>query len=81
MLWGYSNKWLQCRFVKSCTAAMTVCIAMPEPIAADFDCAPTVLAEALPSRLIAADTIILDRLYDLQIPKFLTGENVFQLTL
>ena len=60
---------------------MTVWIAMPEPIAADFDCAPTVLAEALPSRLIAADTIILDRLYDLQIPKFLTGEIAFQLTL
>lgn len=54
---------------------------MPEPIAADFDCAPTVLTEALPSRLIAADTIILDRLYNLQIPKFLTGEIVFQLTL
>ena len=60
---------------------MTVWIAMPEPIAADFDCAPTVLAEALPSRLIAADTIILDRLYNLQIPKFLTGEIVFQLML
>ena len=60
---------------------MTVWIAMPEPIAADLDCAPTVLAEALPSCFVAANTLIFDRLYDLQIPKFLTGEIVFQLML
>ena len=54
---------------------------MPEPIAADFDCAPTVFAEASPSCFIAVNTLIFDRLYDFQIPKFLTGEIVFQLTL
>ena len=50
------------RFVKSGAFAMTVWIAMPQPIAANFHCASAILTEALPAGFIASDSCVLYRL-------------------
>ena len=47
------------RLVKSGAFAVSVWIAVSQPIATDFHCTTTVLAEAFPSGFIAGDPIIL----------------------
>lgn len=47
------------RLVESGAFAMTVWIAVSEPIAADFYCLTAVLAKAFPTGFVAFDSIIL----------------------
>lgn len=46
------------RLVKSGAFAVTVWIAVSEPIAADFHCSTAVLAKAFPTGFVAFDSII-----------------------
>lgn len=50
------------RLIKSGTFTMSIRIAVPEPIAANFNCASTILTETLPSGFIASDSCVLYRL-------------------
>lgn len=50
------------RFVKSGAFAMTVWIAMPQPIAANFHCASAILTEAFPAGFITFDPLVFYRL-------------------
>ena len=54
---------------------------MPEPIAADFNCPPTILTEALPSGFIASDPCVLYRLNHFEKTKGLACKVVFDLEL
>ena len=54
---------------------------MPEPIAADFNCPPTILTEALPSGFIASDSCVLYRLNHFEKTKGLACKVVLDLEL
>lgn len=49
-------------FVKSGTFAVPIRIAVPEPIAANLNGAPTILAEAFPASFITFDPFVFYRL-------------------
>lgn len=67
--------------VKSGAFTVPIRIAVPEPIAADFNCAPTILTEALPSGFIASDSCILYRLNHFEKTKGLACKVVLDLEL
>lgn len=67
------------RFVKSGAFAMTVWIAMPQPIAANFHCASAILTEALPAGFIASDSCVLYRLNHFEKTKGLVCKVVLDL--
>lgn len=69
------------RLIKSGTFAVSIRIAVPEPIAADFNCAPTILTEALPSGFITSDSCVLYRLNYFEKTKGLACKVVFALKL
>lgn len=69
------------RFVKSGAFAMTVWIAMPQPIAANFHCASAILTEALPAGFIASDSCVLYRLNHFEKTKGLVCKVVLDLEL
>ena len=69
------------RLVKSGAFAVSVWIAMSQPIASDFHCAPTVLTEAFPSGFVTSDPIILHWLDYFEIAKGLACEVVLELEL
>ena len=69
------------RFVKSGAFAMTVWIAMPQPIAANFHCASAILTEAFPAGFIASDSCVLYRLNHFEKTKGLACKVVLDLKL
>jgi hypothetical protein len=69
------------RFAKSGAFAMTVWIAMPQPIAANFHCASAILTEALPAGFIASDSCVLYRLNHFEKTKGLVCKVVLDLEL
>lgn len=69
------------RLVKSGAFAVSVWIAMSQPIASDFHCAPTVLTEAFPSGFVTSDPIILHWLDYFEIAKCLACKVVLKLEL
>ena len=69
------------RFVKSGAFTMTVWIAVPQPIATDFHCTTTVLAETFPSGFIAGDPFILHWLDYFEIAKSLACKVMLELEL
>ena len=69
------------RLVKSGTFAVSVWIAVSQPIATDFHCTTTVLAETFPSGFIAGDPFILHWLDYFEISKGLACKVMFELEL
>ena len=69
------------RLIISGAFTMAVWIAVPQPIATDFHCAPTVLTEAFPSGFVTSDPIILHWLDYFEIAKGLACEVVLELEL
>jgi hypothetical protein len=69
------------RLVKSGTFAVSIRIAVPEPIAANFNCASTILTETLPSGFIASDSCVLYRLNHFEKTKGLACKVVLDLEL
>ena len=69
------------RLVKSGAFAVPIRIAVPEPIAANFNCPPTILTEALPSGFIASDPCVLYRLNHFEKTKGLACKVVLDLEL
>ena len=69
------------RLVKSGAFAVSVWIAVSQPIAADLHCTATVLAEAFPSGFIAGDPFILHWLDYFEISKGLACKVVLKLEL
>ena len=60
---------------------MAVWIAVPQPIAADFNCTATVLAEAFPSGFIASDPFILYWLDHFEVAESLACKIMLELEL
>lgn len=69
------------RLVKSGAFAVSVWIAVSQPIATDFHCTTTVLAETFPSGFIAGDPFILHWLDYFEIAKCLPCKVVLELEL
>lgn len=69
------------RLVKSGAFAVSVWIAVSQPIATDFHCTTTVLAETFPSGFIAGDPFILHWLDYFEIAKCLACKVVLELEL
>ena len=69
------------RLVKSGAFAVSVWIAVSQPIATDFHCTTTVLAETFPSGFIAGDPFILHWLDYFEISKGLACKVVLKLEL
>ena len=67
--------------IKSGTFAVPIRIAVPEPIAADFNCTPAILTETLPSGFIASDSCVPYRLNHFEKTKGLACKVVFDLEL
>ena len=55
---------------------MTVGVAISEPIAANFYCPATILAEAFPSHFVSFDTAVADPSENEKIAKGLSGQVV-----
>ena len=69
------------RLIISGAFAMAVWIAVSQPIAADFNCTATVLAEAFPSGFISSDPIILHWLDHFEVAENLACKVVLELEL
>lgn len=69
------------RLVKSGAFAVSVWIAMPQPIAADLHCTPTVLTDTFPPGFIASDSLILHWLNYFEISKCLACKVMLELEL
>ena len=67
--------------IKSGAFTVPIRIAVPEQIAADFNCAPTILTEALPSGFIASDSCVLYWLNHFEKTKSLACKLVLDLEL
>ena len=67
--------------IKSGAFAVPIRIAVPEPIAANFNCTSTILTEALPSGFIAFDSCVLYRLNHFEKTKGLACKVVLDLEL
>ena len=69
------------RLVESCTLAMSVWVAVSEPIAADFNFPTAVFAETLPSCFVPFDPLIYNWFDYFEITELLVSQIMFELML